>query len=400
MRCPARDQGVVPVSDVGVRGDYDFLSGGGEMGARMRAFDWATTPLGSPEGWPQNLKNAIALCLGSPLPTVIWWNRDTLTQFYNDSFISLLGSTKHPGFLGRSGRECWGEAQQAMAPLWDKVFATGEAHSSENALHVVNRALAQEEIYVTASYTAIRGEADAVDGIFYSCYETTTTVLRARRLETLRRLAEQATGAGSVADASAAAAAAEAALAGNLHDVPFAGIYLLDANGRLPANTAAPDAVASVVHTRRPTLVSGLELPGGAWPEPTTQAIMLPLFPATRDAAIGVIALGVSPRRPPDEEYRTFFDLIAGQVSTAIVYARAREDASRRAEASPAEAALRESEARLRALIECCAIPGSTSSGAGRHTSPRRRPTARCTRGTISTVAGSRRRNGPALVPS
>ena len=30
----------------------DFLSGGGEMGARMRAFDWSATTLGPPEDWP------------------------------------------------------------------------------------------------------------------------------------------------------------------------------------------------------------------------------------------------------------------------------------------------------------------------------------------------------------
>jgi PAS domain-containing protein len=48
------------MSDVGLPGDCDFLSVGGEIGARMRAFDWAATPLGSPEGWPQNLKDAIA----------------------------------------------------------------------------------------------------------------------------------------------------------------------------------------------------------------------------------------------------------------------------------------------------------------------------------------------------
>ena len=30
-----------------------FLERGGEMGARMRAFDWQSTPLGDPEGWPQ-----------------------------------------------------------------------------------------------------------------------------------------------------------------------------------------------------------------------------------------------------------------------------------------------------------------------------------------------------------
>ena len=74
-----------------------FLSGGGEMGARMRAFDWATTPLGPPEGWPPNLKSSIALCLGSRFPTVIWWGRETLIQFYNDGYISFLGFRETPG---------------------------------------------------------------------------------------------------------------------------------------------------------------------------------------------------------------------------------------------------------------------------------------------------------------
>jgi hypothetical protein len=30
----------------------DFLAGGGEMGALMRAKNWADTPLGTPESWP------------------------------------------------------------------------------------------------------------------------------------------------------------------------------------------------------------------------------------------------------------------------------------------------------------------------------------------------------------
>ena len=48
------------MSEVVLPGDGDFLSGGGEAGARIRAFDWAATPLGPPEGWPQNLKDSIA----------------------------------------------------------------------------------------------------------------------------------------------------------------------------------------------------------------------------------------------------------------------------------------------------------------------------------------------------
>ena len=42
-----------------------FLAGGGELGARMRAFDWSQTPLGSPEQWPQSLKTVVRIMLDS-----------------------------------------------------------------------------------------------------------------------------------------------------------------------------------------------------------------------------------------------------------------------------------------------------------------------------------------------
>ena len=43
----------------------DFLAGGGEMGAAMRAFDWASTPLGPPETWPRTLKTCLRIMLAS-----------------------------------------------------------------------------------------------------------------------------------------------------------------------------------------------------------------------------------------------------------------------------------------------------------------------------------------------
>jgi len=93
-----------------------FLGGGGEMGERIRAFDWASTPLGAPETWPQSLRSAVTLCLGSRFPTVIWWGRQELIQLYNDACVPFLGQSKHPAYLGRSGRECWQEIWPTMGP--------------------------------------------------------------------------------------------------------------------------------------------------------------------------------------------------------------------------------------------------------------------------------------------
>ena len=43
----------------------DFLAGGGEMGRRIREFDWANNPLGPVAGWPQSLKDAVRLMLNN-----------------------------------------------------------------------------------------------------------------------------------------------------------------------------------------------------------------------------------------------------------------------------------------------------------------------------------------------
>lgn len=82
----------------GVSAELLFLAGGGEMGERTRAMDWSGTAVGSPAQWPQSLKTAVSICLGSRHPMVLWWGRSAYTQFYNDAYISFLGKEKHPAF--------------------------------------------------------------------------------------------------------------------------------------------------------------------------------------------------------------------------------------------------------------------------------------------------------------
>src|SRR6516165_1250614 len=62
-----------------------FLSGGGEMGERIRTFDWSTTPLGPPARWPQSLKTAVRIMLTSRQPIWIGWGPE-LIYLYNDPY--------------------------------------------------------------------------------------------------------------------------------------------------------------------------------------------------------------------------------------------------------------------------------------------------------------------------
>ena len=79
----------------GVNGSPEFLSGGGEMGALMRAYDWTRSPLGPLAHWPDALKMAVSICLNSRFPMVLWWGPE-LVMLYNDAWRPVLGTTKHP----------------------------------------------------------------------------------------------------------------------------------------------------------------------------------------------------------------------------------------------------------------------------------------------------------------
>jgi hypothetical protein len=82
---------------------FDVLAGGGELGERMRAIDWAATPLGPVETWPQSLRTCVRIILTSSQPMFVWWGEE-LINLYNDAYISILAG-KHPRALGQPAAE-------------------------------------------------------------------------------------------------------------------------------------------------------------------------------------------------------------------------------------------------------------------------------------------------------
>ena len=94
------------------------------MGALMRSHDWSQSPLGLPADWPEALKVAINICLGSRFPMVLWWGRDRV-MLYNDAWRPVLGASKHPGGLGRPGVESWAEIWSIIGEQLDSVIERG-----------------------------------------------------------------------------------------------------------------------------------------------------------------------------------------------------------------------------------------------------------------------------------
>ena len=116
------------------------FAGGFEMGARMCAFDWSTTPLGPVEQWPQSLRARVRVILGSGYPMLICWGPG-YTMLYNDAFGPASGKTKHPAALGRCCNEMFPEAWDFVEPLFNRVMTQGQAASfltDQLPKHLVN----------------------------------------------------------------------------------------------------------------------------------------------------------------------------------------------------------------------------------------------------------------------
>jgi PAS domain S-box-containing protein len=160
------------------------------MAERIRAFDWSKTPLGPMDRWPQSLRTAVSICLGSRFPMMLWWGPE-LINIYNDAFISVLGEW-HPRALGKSGREVWTETWPVIGPQVAKVMEEGGSTLNERVRLVYTRHGFPEETWFTWSFGPIYDESGRVGGLFNTCHEDTQQVLAERerdRLATHRQLA-------------------------------------------------------------------------------------------------------------------------------------------------------------------------------------------------------------------
>jgi len=139
-------------------GGPGFLAGGGEMGALMRAHDWAATPVGPPETWPTALKTTVRLMLTSQHSMFIWWGAE-LTSFYNDAYSVLIGPDRHPAALGRPGQEVWAEVWDVAGPQIEFVMAGHGATWHERQLIPITRGDTREDVWWTYGFSPIDDEA-------------------------------------------------------------------------------------------------------------------------------------------------------------------------------------------------------------------------------------------------
>ena len=331
-----------------------FLAGGGEMGALIRAYDWASTSVGAPENWPQGLKTAVRIMLTSRQPIWIGWGKE-LIYFYNDPYKSIIGG-KHPIALGQPTATVWREIWNDIEPLLNTAMTGAEGTYVEEKLLIMERNGYPEETYYTFSYSPIPNNDDSAGGIICANSDDTRRVIGERQLTLLRELGATTADARTWLEACELSAKA---LGANPRDIPFAMLYVAERDsaqmtlvgtcGIDAGHQAAPPGMAlnaqaawpveEILHKQDLLLVSDLalrfkvELPTGDWKQAPTHAAILPILPASDTGRSGVLIVGLNPYRLFNEEYRGFLNLAASQIGAAIGYAHAFEEARLRAEA-------------------------------------------------------------------
>ncbi|MCW3843969.1 SpoIIE family protein phosphatase [Micromonospora yasonensis] len=307
------------------------FAAGGEMGERLRSFDWSTTPLGAPRAWPPALSHAMSTMLSSHAQMVVFWGQDHLA-FYNDAYRPTIGD-KHPAVIGHSAREHWAETWDVLGPLLDGVRRTGVPYRGENHPFVLNRHGFLEDVYFDVSYDPIRDADGSVSGVFCFVNETTGRVLGERRLRTLAELGTELADVQSTVELGRAVARV---LDAHRSDLPFSALWLPDEAGEpvlagcagVPPGALGgpPEPGAAESGTR---WVSVAELLGEVPPDAADHALVLPLTAPSEPAA--VLLLGITRRLPFGDDYRDFVDLVAAQISRAVGQQRAYEQERARA---------------------------------------------------------------------
>ncbi|KAH3977737.1 hypothetical protein HBI56_182970 [Parastagonospora nodorum] len=326
-----------------------------------RSIDWSSTPLGPIEYWSNDLRAMCNLIMASPHPAAMYWG-DELVAIYNEAYIGLAGQ-KHPALMGQSYKIAWAEIWDEVKDVFANARMTGQATMKDDDCLFMKRSGFLEETYFSWSIIPMVGEDGTVMGLYNPAFEKTRRKIAERRMLTLREVGENTA---IARDVKGFWDQVLIALTENEFDTPFVLLYsvsdendsdssslysnsLLEAKtcfleGSLGAPTghpAAPEQIdlkegnegfgpvfREVMKTDKPVVVSigsgdlpqammeGLDWRG--FGDPCRDVVICPIHPTTGETILGFLVLGINPRRPYDDDYNLFIQLLSRQLATSL----------------------------------------------------------------------------------
>ncbi|KAK3299970.1 uncharacterized protein B0H64DRAFT_3859 [Chaetomium fimeti] len=365
----------IPIDDPGLSAHHRFA----------RSIDWASTPLGPIELWPLELRIMSSMIMGSPHPAALYWGRDYVA-IYNEAYISLAGQ-KHPRLMGSRYRDAWPEIWGQIQPVFDAAWDSGHATMKNDDTLFVSRHGFMEEAFFNWAVIPLLGGDGTVVAIYNPAFENTRRRVVERRMLTLREIGIETA---QARDVKGFWAQLQKGLEYNELDAPFALIYSVGEDSEsevsslnsgsvahppqivLEGSIGTPDghpcAVSSIdlrfsdegfapylresmAHPATPIVLSEADgtlptalIEGIAWAgygDPCHTIVVFPVHLTTAgDAVVGFIVLGANPRRPYNEDYQLFINLLARQLATSLASVVLFEEEIRRGQKAARLAAL------------------------------------------------------------
>lgn len=357
----------------------------------IASIDWPSTPLGQSTVWPPLLKQTFNQILADSRPIAMYWGSQCIL-LYNEAFSKLCGS-QHPGLLGKPVEVAWPEAG---AKLKDVMIATAKKRRTivedEARSFMANADEAVEELYLRWSVVPIL-EEDEVRGFLQPMLDATSVRLWERRMKMLIDLGDGLVTArgvkaywGKLIDALATVTPQ--------YDIPLAILYSVNSDPQaytdedspevpkicrfegglgVPEGHAIAPAVISLkgsgeglahmfqeaIRSESPlllstedgtlpeSLIAGLQWRG--FGDACRSAVVCPVRPIREENVMGLLLLGLNPRRPYDNDYRQFISLLNQKLTNTLASTVLLEEEARRGRNASQEAAYEQ--ARLEAKL-------------------------------------------------
>ncbi|RYP03956.1 hypothetical protein DL764_004790 [Monosporascus ibericus] len=329
-----------------------------------RSVDWASTPLGPIDFWPSQLRAMTNMVMGSPHPAALYWGREC-TIVYNEAYLALIGQ-KHPALMGQSYKMGWSEIWPEVEHAFEGAWQSGQATMKNDDRFVINRSGFPEETYFSWSIVPLVGDDGSVVGLYNPCFENTRRKVAERRMLTLREVGEKTA---LARDVKGFWKQVNKGLEFNEEDVPFNLIYsvveeaesdvssihsgsfanppqlALEASLGVPqghrclvssldlktsndgfapymresmSQAGAPVRLSTEDGTMPTDLMDGFEW-RGTNEQPCRSIVIFPIHPTTGgESVVGFVVMGVNPKRPFDDDYKLFINLLSRQLATSL----------------------------------------------------------------------------------
>lgn len=302
--------------------------------------------------------------MASPHPAAMYWGPN-LISIYNEAYIHLAGQ-KHPRMMGQSYREAWGEIWSSVEDVFHVAITTGQATMKDDDCLFIERAFEDgtlEETYFSWSLIPLVGADGSVVGLYNPAFEKTRRKVAERRMLTLRELGEKTA---SARDLKTFWQQCLSGLQYNEYDAPFVVLYSLsdefdsdsssmhsdshmgtrqcNFEGSLGVPRGHPAAAPTIdlrsetqyfaqvfreaIKDNRPIFLSledgtldaefleGIEWRG--FGDPCKAAVCCPVHLTGGESTLGFLVMGINSRRPYDDDYSLYVQLLTRQLATAM----------------------------------------------------------------------------------